>query len=323
MSYPRRREGGGFLPGDLALADGLGYLEGPAGAVPRGEDAGEVRGHGPVHRHIAALQGQAREQVPRGHGGPQEEHAVHPLRHAAGGDGLHLVPALDGASLRLVEVHHLTADALQEVRLLPRRGGPAQHGDPLPPVEHPVAGGAVAHAPAQQLRLAGELRPPDRACRQHHGRPLDQVAAHAHVPAPAGAHGAEGPALPELRPGGGRVVPEGRQQPLPREAGEAQAVVHRLRPPEGVLLQGVGDHQGGPPAGPDVQRRRQPRRAAAHDHHIIRHAAASFLKVRSDIVYRVSRILPDAIATIFLDAPAPRQKNIPALGCFWGGILLN
>ena len=58
----------------MALPHRLGRLEGQPGAVPGGEHAGEVGGHGPVHLDEAPLCLQIREQIGGGHRLPEDEH---------------------------------------------------------------------------------------------------------------------------------------------------------------------------------------------------------------------------------------------------------
>ncbi len=182
---------------------------------------------------------------------------------------------MDDAVSGFPKVDHPAADLLQKRRLFLRGRAPAQDGHLFAAVQHPVAGGAVAHAPAQQLCLPRKLFSPGHARRQHDGLRLGHGVPDADVPIFSGAQGAESPPLLKIRSGGLGVAAKSRQQLRPGFAGEAQIVVYPLRLPERIFLQRVGNHQYGFPPGPDVLGRRQSRRAAAHYQHVIRHRAAS------------------------------------------------
>ncbi|CAN3974647.1 putative HTH-type transcriptional regulator yvdT, partial [Dysosmobacter welbionis] len=213
--------------------------------------------------HIALFHRQPREQLRGGHGGPQDEHALRRNGPAVAGDGLHPAVAPDLALLGAVEIGHGAADFLEKLRLLPGGVGVSHHRHRLAPVEHPVAGGAVADAPAQKLRLAGKLLPAGHARRQHHSPGVVHIRPHADIPGVRHLHGVQHLARQKLHPRLLRVAAHGGQHLRAGQAGQAQVVVHLLRPPERIFLQGIRDHQGAAPPCPDVDGRGQPRGAAA------------------------------------------------------------
>ena len=193
---------------DLALAGGFGDLVGGAGAVPCGEHAGEIGGHAAVDLDGPVGGGQGRQQVRGGHGGAEDEDPRAGDGLAVGGqagDGQLALdrdgPGLDKGDvcfqrLRALggKVSHLTAQVFQEVGLLRRIGAAADHGHGLAPVEHPVAGGAVAHAPAQILGFPRKFFLPHHAGGQDQGPGGEDLAAHADLKA-VPRQGREGAAL--------------------------------------------------------------------------------------------------------------------------------
>ena len=170
-----------------------------------------------------------------------------------------------------MEVGYRAADALEEVGLLAGRVGKAQHRHGPAPVEHAVAGGAVADAPAQELLLAGELLPPCYAAGEDHCPGVVHVRAYAHIPVIHHVRGIQGPAGEELHTGGLRLGPHIREHLSAAHRAHAQVVVHPLCPPEGIFLRGIGDHQHAAAPGAYVQRRGKSRRTAADDQNIIGH----------------------------------------------------
>ena len=193
---------------DLALAGGFGDLVGGAGAVPCGEHAGEIGGHAAVDLDGPVGGGQGRQQVRGGHGGAEDKDPRAGDALAVGGqagDG-QLALDRDGAGLDKGDicfqrfralggkVGHLTAQVFQEVGLLRRIGTAADHGHGLAPVEHPVAGGAVAHTPAQILSFPRKFFLPHHAGGQDQGPGGEDLAAHADLKA-VPRQGREGAAL--------------------------------------------------------------------------------------------------------------------------------
>ena len=60
----------------MALAHGLGHLEGSSGAVPGGEHALHIGGHAPVHFDIARFRFQGGQQVGGGNSLPENNSPV-------------------------------------------------------------------------------------------------------------------------------------------------------------------------------------------------------------------------------------------------------
>ena len=138
---------------------------------------------------------------------------------------------------------------------MPGRITVSQHSHRLVPVQHPVAGGTVADAPAQEFRLSGEFLPPVDTGRQNDSRGVFHVAVHTDIPSISHVDGIQYLSLPEFRARILRVAAHGRQQLCAGHAGQADVVVHPFRPPQGIFLQRIGHHQDAPSPGADVQRR--------------------------------------------------------------------
>ena len=89
---------------------------------------------------------------------------------------------------------------MEKVGLLCGVCAEAHHGYLLVPIEHSVAGGAVAHAPAQEPGLPRIFLAPYHAGRQHHRSGLLHVAVNPHVEFAAGRHDIQNTALFKDRP---------------------------------------------------------------------------------------------------------------------------
>ena len=88
-------------------------------------------------------------------------------------------------------MQHLRADLTQEGRVLVGLFAVSDEGDLLPPVEHPVAGGAVADAAAEELALAGiEVLARDAEGEDHAPR-LVEIVPHGDAEAAAEVHDAQ------------------------------------------------------------------------------------------------------------------------------------
>ena len=154
---------------------------------------------------------------------------------------------------------------------MPCGGRIAQHRHRFAPVEHSITGGAVAYAPTQKLRFAGELLSPVHAGRQYQRPGVLHIRADAEIPCVLHGHGTEHLAGAEFRSRCLCVTAQLLQQLRAGETGHAQVVVHPLGFPKGVFFRRIRHHQHAAAPGPHIQRCRQSCRTAADHHHIIGH----------------------------------------------------
>ena len=161
------------------------------------------------------------------------------------------------------------ADLPEVVGLMGGVGGPANHHDLLVPIEHPVAGGAVAHPRAQVLRLTGELSRLHHAGGQHHGTGLLHLAAHGQVKFRPHGQDVQHPAVSALHAHLTGVCLEPLQQLRPRDAEKAQVVVNAAGLVQGVVPGVAADDHHRLAPGPGLHRGGQARRAAAYDRDVV------------------------------------------------------
>ena len=167
-------------------------------------------------------------------------------------------------------IDHLTAQLLQVGGLSGGLLAAAHYNHRPAPVEHAVAGGAVAHAPAQVLHLPGIFGLAHHPGGQDEGAALVDLAAHRQVEA---LPGHEGDHLAGDQAGSGllRVAGEPLHQLRPGHGGQSQVVVHTLRPGQRAVLPAVAHHQDALVPAPGGHRGGQSRRAAAQDDNIVAH----------------------------------------------------
>ena len=158
----------------------------------------------------------------------------------------------------------------QVVGLVGSVGGFAHHCDLPAPVEHPVAGSAVAHSRAQPLRLARVLLRPHHAGGQHHGAGLLHLAADAQIVCAAHGQEIQHPAVPPLHPHLSGVGAEALQQFGTGHIVKTQIVVDAAGLEEGIVPVVPADHQYRLVARPGLDGGGQARWAAA-DHRDIVH----------------------------------------------------
>ena len=179
------------MRGDVSVPHSLCDLIGRADAVARGKAAGDVGAHLPIHRNMRTVQTQARQQRGRGDGAAQAEQTVHrdlgTVPEGNGGDLLlpFDLPDRSGKALDVFSLHLAVGIGREQIQLFRDLGeifhlvlvafGAAEHGDRLSPVKHPVAGGAVADAAAEQLRLTGQALGRDDAGAEDQGFRLEDL----------------------------------------------------------------------------------------------------------------------------------------------------
>ena len=160
------------MQGHVALAHRFRVLIGPSRAVPGGEASRRIGALLPIRLDMTVRRLQSRQQRRRGHAGAQAENPVrlHCLAAAdqSGSPALsqdfgwiangvpHVVPA-DAAVLIAGEEEHLRSKVCQKFDFLLQTRVRADHGNPLAPVQLPVAGSAIADALPQQAALAGDF----------------------------------------------------------------------------------------------------------------------------------------------------------------------
>ncbi|MPN31549.1 hypothetical protein SDC9_179023 [bioreactor metagenome] len=169
----------------------------------------------------------------------------------------------------LIKVEHLATQPLQELRLVGRVGGQADHGHLFPPVEHAVAGGAVAHAGAQQLGLSRILGPAGYAGGQNHRPGLGHVGADAEIEGRPHGHDAQHLSGTDFGARLLRVGQKGLQHFAAGHARHAQVVIHPLGLVKCALLRGICNHQHGFVSGSGVDGGAQSRRSAAHHRDVV------------------------------------------------------
>ena len=195
------------------------------------------------------------------------------------GKAFYPLPAPDFIAPDAGEPQQLPAHAAEEVRVLFRLFAAADEGGPLPSVEHPVAGGAVADAPAQKLRLPGVQLFPGDAGSQDHRPCLIKGGTHRHAEAfPKGQH-RKGPSANLLRAAIHKLLMQQRGKRRSADLLNSRVIGHLFRLVKITGLIGVGNHAHRFPPADAGQRRRHPGDAAADDDNIkaVRHGSCSFL----------------------------------------------
>ena len=254
----------------VALTDRRRDLIGRAGAVSGRKNTRNARRAVIIHDDVTVIRRQAGQERIGRKARAQDEDDVRRLRRAVDHERIGALGAADlKAVLFPVVIVHVAADLPQEAGLLRRVRREADDRRALAAIEHPVAGGAIAHAAAEKLRLARKRAALGNAGRKQKRPALCKFLARRDAERLAHRHRRERPLAQKVRAEVARLLRHGLEQ---RRAGYIRhAGIVRDMP--GLIQRAVSraaaDHAHGQVPVARGHSRRQARGSAADDEQIV------------------------------------------------------